>query len=156
MNSAMSVRTAACSNSLMPPTSCNAWRWRAWMHLRMPSTVSKALSPWCVVSVGDPAPLSPATTQEAFSGAGTSFGDASAPADSPSGSWSAHLASRRRLHVSIVKVSMRSKSMFQCSLEGGLRFIDILGPCSRLGRNFSCSYSSMGAVASPRRWGKAT
>ena len=27
---------------------------------------------------------------------------------------------------------MRSDSMFQCSLEGGLRFIDILGPCSRL------------------------
>ena len=61
------------------------------------------------------------------------LGDASTPADSPSGSCSASLASRRRLYVSIVKGSMRLESMFQCLLEGGQRYIDILGPAADSG-----------------------
>ena len=54
------------------------------------------------------------------------------------------------------KGSMRSEAMFQWLLEGGLRFITILGPCIRPWENFFDSYSSMDVVASPRKWGKVT
>ena len=72
------------------------------------------------------------------SGQGSFFGNRRlsrrclSPANSCSGPWSALLASSRNRYVSIVKGSMRSDSMFQCSLEGGLRFITILGPCCML------------------------
>ena len=102
------------------------------MHSTMPSVISKSLSSWHVVSVGDTALLSLATASGAFARTSISFGDASAPADSHYGSWSTLLASSHRWHVSIVKGSMRSDSMFQCTREGGWRCIDILGPCSRL------------------------
>ena len=155
-NSAMSVRTRVHSNSLMPPISCMVWRWMAWMCSRILRVVSKALSPWCVVSVGNAALLPPATTWGAFPGAGASFGDTSAPSDSPSRSCSAHLASCHRLIISTVKGNMRSEVMFQWSPEGGLRFIAILDPCIGPWGNFSGLYSSMDVVASPRKWGKVT
>ena len=69
--------------------------------------------PRCVVSIGDAALLLLAMAR----GTDISLGDASAPADSRSGSWSALLASSCHRYVSIVKGSMRSDSMFQCSLE---------------------------------------
>ena len=61
-NSAMSVRTRVRSNPLMPPISCMIWRRMAWMCSRISRAVSKALSPWCAVSVGNAALLPPATT----------------------------------------------------------------------------------------------
>ena len=61
-NSVMSVQTIVCSNSLTPPMLCMVLRRMAWMCSRMLSAVSKALSPWCVVSVGDTALLPPITT----------------------------------------------------------------------------------------------
>ena len=45
VNSAMSMQTAACSSSLMAPTSCSAWRRRACMCSRMPSAVSMVHPP---------------------------------------------------------------------------------------------------------------
>ena len=71
-------------------------------------------------------------------------------------SCSTRLASHCRLNVSTVKGSTRSETMFQWSLEGGLRFIAILGPCIRPWGNFSGSYSSMDVVASPRKREKVT
>ena len=102
------------------------------MRLMAPSAASKSFSPWCVVSVGDTALLLSAMSRRASPGTGVSLGDDSAPADSRSGSWPALLASSRRWYVSFIKGSVRLDSMFQCSLEGGLRGITILGPCRML------------------------
>ena len=102
------------------------------MRSTAPSAASKSFSPWCVVSAGDAALLLLAMPRGAPSGTGISLGDPSAPTDSHSGSWAALLASSRHQFVSIVMVSMRSDSMFQCPLEGGLRGIAILGPCRML------------------------
>ena len=97
-----------------------------------PGVASKSFSPWRVVFVGDAALLLPAMAGVAPSGTGVSLGDSSAPADSRSGFGAALLAPSCRQFVSIVMVSMRLDSMFQCKLEGGLRDIAILGPCHML------------------------
>ena len=128
-NSAMRVRTPTSSTSLMLPILCIIWRRRAWTCLTTPSATSASFSPWGVVSIGDAALLLPAMAGGAPSGTGVSQGDSSAPTDSHSGSGAALLASSHRQFVSIVMVSMRLDSMFQCKLEGGLRDIAILGPC---------------------------
>ena len=150
-NSAIRVRTAACSISFTLPIWFIIWRRRAWKCSMTPRAASKSFSSWRVVSVGDAASLLLAIAGGAPSGTGVSLGDSSAPVDSCSGSGAALLALSHRQFVSIVMVSMRSDSMFQCKLEGGLRDIAILGPCCMLGGNFSSSYTSMGVVTSPRR-----
>ena len=150
-NSTIRVRTPISSTSLMLPISCIIWRRRAWTRSMTPSVTSKSFSPWCVDFIGDAALLLPAMAGGAPSGTGVSLGDSSAPTDSRSGSVAALLASSCCQFVSIVMVSMRSDSMFQCNLEGGLRDIAILGPCRMLGGSFSGSYTSMGVATSPRR-----
>ena len=119
-----------------------------------PSATSKSSSSWHVVSDGDTALLLPAVATGVPSGTGTPLQDSSAPADSCSGSGAALFASSCRQFVSIVMVSMRSDSMFQCKLEGGLRDTAILGPCHMLGGNFSGSYSNMDMVTCPRGEGR--
>ena len=125
------------------------------MRSMAPSAASKSFSPWHVVFTEDAALLLLAMARGAPSGTGISLGGSTAPSDSRSGSWAVLLASSHCQNVSIIMVSMRLDSMFQCLLEGGLRGIAILGPCRMLSGNFSSSYSSMGAVTSPRRQGKA-
>ena len=153
-NAAIRVQTATCSISFMLPIWFIIWRCRVWKHSTTPHAASKSFSSWHVVSIGDAALLLPAIAGGAPSGTGVSLGDSSAPADSHSGSGAALLVLSHRQFVSIVIVSMRSVSMFQCKLEGGLRDTAILGPCHMLGGNFSGSYTSMGVATSPRRRGK--
>ena len=76
--------------------------------------------------------------QGSSTGTGVSLGDSSIPADSHSWSWATLLASSHRRFVSIIMVSMRLDSMFQCPLEGGLRGTAILGPCHMLANVYLC------------------
>ena len=102
------------------------------MRSTAPRVTCKSFSSWRVVSVGVAAWLLLAMARGAPSGTGVSPGDDSALADPRSESCPALLALSYRWYVSIIMVSMRSDSMFQCSLEGGLRGIAILDPCHML------------------------
>ena len=100
--------------------------------------------------------LPSASTWRDFPGADTSIGDASAPSDLSSCCSATCLASRRCQSVPCIKGRMRSETMFQWSLDSGLRFTTIFWPCVSSWGILSSSYSNMGEMASPKKWGNAT
>ena len=153
-DSARRVRARVQSNSRTLPISCIVWRWRAWTCASISRVAFKTRSLLGVVLIGSATPLPPASGWGDHPGVGASVGDTFAPSDLPFRPWTAHLASCHRLDSSNDKGRMRSKAMFQWSVEGGLRLSALFWPCLRLWGNFSDSYSSRDELLSPRKQGK--
>ena len=117
VNSAMNAQARVRSSSRTLPVSYIDWR-------RSACTRAKIC---CVLSIthclGKASPLPSASTGRDFSGADASVGDASAPSDPSSRHNAACLASHSCWSMLCVKGRMRSETMFQWSLDGGLRVI---------------------------------
>ena len=124
-NSAMNVRVRVQSSSCTLPISCMVWRWRAWMCTKISCVVSITCCLGRTLPPEGTSLLPSASTLRDFPGADTSIGDASAPSDLSSCCSATCLASRRCQSVPCIKGRMRSETMFQWSLDGGLRFTAI-------------------------------
>ena len=128
-NSAMSAQARVQSSSRTLPISCIVWRQRVWTHAKISCIVSITRCLGRTLPPGGVSPLPSAFTWRDFTGTDTSIGDTSAPQTSPPDVVSACLASRRCQSVPCIKGRMRSETMFQWSLDGGLRFTAIFWPC---------------------------
>ena len=101
-------------------------------------------------------PLPSASTGRDLPGADASVGNASAPLDPSSRCNAACLASRHCQSMPCIKGRMRSETMFQWSLDGGLSVITNFGLWKSYGGIISDSCSNRGEELSPKRRGKPT
>ena len=150
VNSAISARARVRSSSHTHPISYIVWR-------QIACTCSKIS---CMVSITrcleESSPLPSASTGRDFPGVDASVGDASAPSYPSSRCNAACLASRRCWSVPCIKGRTRSETMFQWSLDGGLRVIANFGLWKSSWGIISDSYSNRGEELLPKRRGKPT